>query len=266
MVVPMLANFAISLFKWNLLGSPRFIGMGDYLRLVADPTFWTALLNTMYFTVVTVPISLAISVGIALLLNRKIRLVPLWRAIYLLPAAGSPVALALLWTWLYAPSFGLINYYLSVVGLTPPAWLANYTWAMPAIIQVSVWFSIGFNVVVYLAGLQSIAPSVLEAAAVDGARTWSMVRHIVLPALKLITVFVGTISVLGGLQVFTQMFIMTNGGPGNSTLSLVYYIYEQAFENLNMGYAATVSVALFLVSLAATVFAVRIIGTREETA
>ncbi|WP_329457871.1 carbohydrate ABC transporter permease [Streptomyces sp. NBC_01497] len=244
-VVPVLGAGTISLLNWNLFSSPTWAGLHNFARLGPDPTFWSALGNTAYFTFVSVPLTLLVSLGLALLLNQGLRHVALFRSLLLLPYATITVAVAFVWIWLYIPHDGLVNAVLGLVGLHGPSWLISDEWAMPALIVMSVWKSFGFGMVIFLAGLQAIPQQLYEAARVDGTSPWQSFRNVTLPLLSPSVFFVVVTSVIGSFQVFDQALVMTNGGPGSRTTTLVMYIYQTGFENYDQGYAAAQSLVLF---------------------
>jgi multiple sugar transport system permease protein len=242
---PVVAAGVISLLDWNLFSPPTFAGLHNFWRLGEDSTFWSALGNTAYFTFVSVPLTIVVSLALALLLNQGLRRVAVFRSLLLLPYATITVAVAFVWIWLYIPTGGLVNAVLALVGIDGPAWLVSDTWAMPALIVMSVWKGFGFGMVVFLAGLQAIPQQLYEAARVDGSGPWHSFRHITLPMLSPSFFFVVVTSVIGSFQVFDQALIMTNGGPGTGTTTLVMYIYRTGFENYDQGYAAAQSLVLF---------------------
>jgi multiple sugar transport system permease protein len=242
---PVVAAGVISLLNWNLFSSPTFAGLKNFARLGPDPTFWSAFGNTAYFTFVSVPLTIAVSLGLALLLNQGLRHVSIFRSLLLLPYATITVAVAFVWIWLYIPHDGLVNAVLGWFGISGPAWLISDNWAMPALIAMSVWKSFGFGMVVFLAGLQAIPQQLYEAAKVDGSSTWQSFRNVTLPMLSPSLFFVIVTSIIGSFQVFDQALIMTNGGPGSRTTTLVMYIYRTGFENYDQGYAAAQSLVLF---------------------
>ncbi|MFC5267293.1 carbohydrate ABC transporter permease [Kribbella qitaiheensis] len=242
---PVVAAGVISLLNWNLFSAPTFAGLKNFARLGPDPTFWSALGNTAYFTFVSVPLTIAVSLGLALLLNQGVRRIAVFRSLLLLPYATITVAVAFVWIWLYIPHDGLVNAVLGVFGINGPAWLISDNWAMPALIAMSVWKSFGFGMVVFLAGLQAIPQQLYEAAKVDGSSAWQSFRSVTLPMLSPALFFVVVTSIIGSFQVFDQALIMTNGGPGSRTTTLVMYIYRTGFENYDQGYAAAQSLVLF---------------------
>jgi ABC-type sugar transport system permease subunit len=242
---PVVAAGVISLLNWNLFSSPTWAGWKNFARLGPDPTFWSALGNTAYFTFVSVPVTILVSLALALLLNEGVRRIAVFRSLLLLPYATITVAVAFVWIWLYIPHDGLVNAVLGLVGIDGPAWLISDGWAMPALIAMSVWKSFGFGMVVFLAGLQAIPQQLYEAAKVDGSNAWQTFRGVTLPMLSPALFFVVVTSIIGSFQVFDQALIMTNGGPGSRTTTLVMYIYRTGFENYDQGYAAAQSLVLF---------------------
>jgi multiple sugar transport system permease protein len=252
LALPILASFGISLLDWNVLTPPRFAGAANYARLWQNPEFWSALRTTVSYSLGIVSLGTVTSLALALALNQALRGIKLFRTLFFLPVVASTVAVALLWRWLYAAQFGLFNYALSLVGIEGPDWLGDPRWALPAVILFSVWKVAGYNMVIFLAGLQGIPRQLYEQAAIDGANAWQRFRHVTLPLLSPTTFFVLVVGIIGSLQVFDQVFVMTNGGPARSTVTLVFYVYENGFRLLSMGYAAAVSWILFLLILAAT--------------
>jgi multiple sugar transport system permease protein len=249
------ASAAISLTSWDLLSSPEFVGLANYVELFTDdPLFRTVLWNTFYFTIVSVPASTVLALILALILNTGLRGVPIFRTAYFLPVITATVVVALIWRWFYNPDFGILNYVLYRLGVdVPPNWLASRKWAMPAVIILSIWKQVGYNMVIFLAGLQSIPSTLYEAAAIDGATGWQRFKHITLPLLTPTTFFVLVISIIGSLQVFDAVLVLTDGGPANATRTIVYHIWEQAFVFLEMGYAAAVAWILFFMVFLVTV-------------
>jgi len=270
-LVPIVGAFVVSLLDWDILTPPRFVGMANYAALwedlVVGDTLRQVIVNTIYFTAGTVPLAMAISLAMALLLNRKIWGVAGFRVIFFLPSVTSIVALSIVWRLMYNPDFGLVNRILGLlkapwiveggIGLVPlipnpPGWLADPNWAMPAIIIMSAWAGIGYNAILYLAGLQGIGASFYEAAKIDGANAWQLFRHVTWPLLSPTTLFIFTMSVIAGFQVFTQIYMMTAGRPTPQTTVYVYHIYSQAFTSFKLGYASALAFVLFLAILAVT--------------
>lgn len=255
--IPVVAALVLSFFDWDLLLGRDFVGVDNFRALLRDDTFLTALRNTGVYVLLSVPVSVVIGLGIALLVNQALRGITLFRAIFLLPYVTVTVALSLVWKWLYLPKVGLINVALGWLGITGPAWLTDPFWALPAIVAMSVWKSFGYNMVLFHAGLQNVPVHLYEAAMLDGASGWQRFRHITLPMLAPTTFFVVVISVIGSFQVFDQALIMTNGGPGVSTTTLVLYIYQVGFQSFHLGYAAAVAWALFAIVFAFTLLQFR---------
>jgi multiple sugar transport system permease protein len=221
----------------------RWAGLRNYLRLVLNPDFWQVLGNTLYFTIATVIPSLVIPLGLAVLLNRSFALRGLLRTAYFIPSITSLVAVGLGFRWLFQTE-GPVNALLGSLGFEPIPWLGSTTWAMPVIILLSSWKQLGFNMVVFLAGLQAIPPSRYEAAELDGANSWQQFWHITLPGLRPTLIFATITTAIFTLRSFEQVYIITGGGPLNSTNLLVYYIYEQAFALFDFGYAAAAATVL----------------------
>lgn len=244
-VLPVGAAAVISLLDWNLFSAPRWAALDNFARLGSDPTFWAALRNTAIFTFTSVPLTIAVSLALGVLLNHAIRWIALFRSLLLLPYATITVAVAFVWMWLYIPTGGLFNTVLGWFGIDGPAWLVSEHWALPALVIMSVWKSFGFGMVIFLAGMQAIPQQLYEAAMVDGATPWRRFTSITLPMLSPSMFFVVITSVIGSFQVFDQALIMTNGGPGTSTTTLVMYIYRTGFENYNQGYATAQAIVLF---------------------
>lgn len=256
--IPIIYSFVLSFTEWNLITTPRFIGLANYKTLLKDEEFWLALKNTLRFIVGYLPLVMSISLGIALMLNKKIKMKTFFRGVYFLPVVTSWVAVSLIWKWLLNPVYGLVNYGLSLIGINGPAWLQDPKWAMAGIILTSVWKDIGFIMVLYLAGLQGISKSYYEAADIDGAGSFQKFWHITLPMLAPTTFFVFVISLINSFQVFDQILIMTNGGPVGATTVLVQQIYNNAFRYFKMGYAASISWVLFLLVFAVTYIQIKL--------
>jgi multiple sugar transport system permease protein len=257
-VMPILASLVLTFFRWDLLTPPQFIGLGNYTRLFADKAFWDALQHTLTFIVGYLPLVLILGLAVALALNAPLRGIGLIRTAFFLPVVSSWVAVALLWSWLFNPRFGLVNYLLSLVGIAGPGWLFDPQWAMPAIILTSVWKDLGFVVVIFLAGLQAIPNDYYEAAGLDGAGKIAQLRYITLPLLAPTTFFVTIISLINSFQVFDQVWVMTQGGPAGATTVLVERVVRHAFSYGEMGYAATISWAIFALVFLTTLVQLRL--------
>ncbi|PLR82551.1 carbohydrate ABC transporter permease [Bacillus sp. V33-4] len=246
-VFPLLSSLAISFTNWDLISTMEFVGIDNYKHLMADKEFWAAFTHTVTFIIGYLPLVMIFGLACALLLNRKVKFRAFFRAAYFLPVVTSWVAVSLVWKWLFNPSYGLINYFLSFVGIEGLNWLQDENLAMPAIIITSVWKDIGFVMVLFLGGLQNISTSYYEAAEIDGANSWKKFWNITLPLLTPTTFFVTIISLINSFQVFDQVMIMTEGGPGGATNVLVQNIYNHAFRYFEMGYASAMSWILFIV-------------------
>ena len=253
-VGPVLGAFGIGLLRWDLLTEPRFIGLDNFQRVAADPKFWNALRNTVYFAAGSVPLAVFGGLGLALLMNQRLPGIAAFRSIYYIPYVTSWVAVALVWAWLFDRDFGLINFVLRLVGVHGPGWLNDPTWAMPAIIIAAAWKWMGFYAVILLAGLQGIPQAVYEAARVDGAGPWARFRHVTLPLLSPATFFVVLTAIVNAMNVFDPIVVMTGGGPNDATQTLVKYIVDNAFQFFQIGYASAVAAVTFVLVLALTLF------------
>jgi multiple sugar transport system permease protein len=245
-----------SLARWQYA---RYVGVKNYTNLLADPLFWKALRNTLYFLVVGGPLSIAVSLGTALLLQSKlVRLKGLFRTAFFAPVVTTLVAVAMVWRFVYHPRFGLLNYALSLFGIGPVDWLGDPVWAMPAIILLAVWKNFGYNMIIFIAGLQNIPQELYEAARIDGAGRWQQFTTITIPMLAPTTLFISIITMIGYLQLFAEPYVMTQGGPLDATLSLVLMMYEQGFRWWNMGYSAALAFILFGLILVPSVLQTRL--------
>ena len=253
---PMLASLWFSFTEYDMLSSPKWVGFDNYNTLIHDDLFWKSLKTTAIYSGVSVPLVLFTSLGLALLLNQRLPGITAFRMVYYLPTVMSGVAIATLWRWIFNPDFGVLNILLSKIGIQGPAWLASETWALPALILTSLW-TVGGSMVIFLAGLQDIPGDLYEAAALDGAGTWNQFRNITFPLLSHVTFFNLVLGIIGALQVFTEAFVMTKGGPNNSTLLLSLYLYRNAFQFLKMGYASAIAWAMFLIVMLLTLLVFR---------
>jgi len=253
--LPALAAFLLSFTDFDIYSLSnfqyaRFAGLKNYLQLLDDPLFWKAMLNTFYYVLVGGPLSIAASLATALLLNSKlVRFRSFFQTIYFAPVVTTLVAVAVIWRFIYHPRFGLLNYTLGFFGVDPIDWLGEPAWAMPAIIIMSVWKNFGYNMIIFVAGLQNIPTQLYEAARMDGASAWQQFKSITLPMLAPTTIFVSIMAMIGNFQLFTEPYVMTQGGPVNSTLSIVLLMYQQGFRWWNLGYAAAIAFVLFGVIL-----------------
>lgn len=250
---PVLVAFGISFTKWDLTSPPTWVALGNYnAMLFLDSLAGVSLLNTVYFVVGTVPTGVVLALLFAVALNQKIRGVVFYRTAYFLPVISSTVAISLIWEWLYEPQYGLLNYVLGFLGIRGIQWLGDPNTAMPSIMIVSIWRDLGFNMVIFLAGLQAVPQELHEAAAIDGAGSFERFRFVTLPMLSPTIFFVIVLSIIGSFKVFDQAYVMTQGGPLNATTTVVYYIFTQAFQWFHMGYAAALGYVLFAIILAFT--------------
>jgi multiple sugar transport system permease protein len=256
----------LSFHQWDILNPQKpYVGLQNYRELRSDAYFRQAVKNTAYFTLGTVPLSVVFGLLIALLLNRQIRGRAIFRTLFYLPVVTPLIVSGLIWKWVLDGDFGLLNYYIGKIGISPQLWLANPSLAMPSVIMTSVWATVGFTMLVYLAGLQAIPQEYYEAAAVDGAGGWKQFRHITLPLLAPSTFFVTVYLVISSFQVFDQIFIMTNGGPLRATTTVVYYIWQAGFQQFTMGYASAMAYALFAIIFVFTILQVVLYNRRTDT-
>jgi multiple sugar transport system permease protein len=237
----------------------RFVGLGNYAELLGDRRFWVALRNTFYFVIVGAPLTIGVSLGAALLLNaRVVHGRGFFRTVLFLPVVTTLVAIAVVWRYVYHPRFGLLNLALGVVGIGPVDWLGDPRFAMPALILMATWKNFGFNMIIFVAGLQGVPQGLYEAASLDGAGSWQAFRHVTVPMLRPTFVFVAVMTLIGYFQLFSEPYVMTQGGPADATLSIVLLMYEQGFRWWNMGYAAAVAFVLFAIIVAFTALQTRL--------
>jgi multiple sugar transport system permease protein len=256
--LPVVAGLLLSLTDFDLyaIGTPaaaRFVGWRNYTQILGSAAFWNALRNTLYFVVAGAPLSVCVSLVAALLLNaRLVRLRSVFRTVYFTPVVTTLVAVAIVWRYLYHPRYGLLNHLLGNFGVGPIDWLGNPHWAMPAIILLSVWKNFGYNMLIFVAGLQSIPEELYEAAAIDGASAWRRFVHVTLPGLAPTFLFVGVTTMIGYFQLFAEPYVMTQGGPLRATTSVVLMMYEEGFRWWRMGAAAAIAFLLLVVTLVGT--------------
>jgi multiple sugar transport system permease protein len=251
----------LSLQNWNLINPPVFVGLDNFKTMVKEPLFWQSLKVTGVFTVFSVPLSLLISFTMALLINTKVRGIAIFRTIYYIPSIVPAVANAVLWAWILNTDFGLLNAMLNYFGLPKIGWLQEPQFALPAMILMSLW-SVGQAMIIFLAGLQGIDDVFYEAARIDGAGWWAQMWHITIPMVSSVLFFNLILGLIGSFQVFTAGYLITSGGPQNSTLFYVLYLYRMGFQSLKMGYAASLSWVLFFIILFFTVIIFRTVGRR----
>ena len=262
--IPVIAAFLLSFTDFDIYSLAnfhyaRFVGFRNYVRLFDDPLFWKACVNTLYFLLVGGPLSIAVSLAAALLLNSKlVRFKTFFRLAYFAPVVTTLVAVSVVWRFVYHPRFGLLNYALSFFGITSIDWLGDPRWAMPAIILMAVWKNFGYNMIIFIAGLQNIPGELYEAASIDGASAWQRFKSITIPMLAPTTLFISVITMIGYFQLFAEPYVMTQGGPLNRTLSIVLYMYQQGFRWWNMGYSAAIAFVLFAVILVASLIQSRL--------
>ena len=258
MAGPVAASLGLSFFRWSLIRPPSFVGVENYVTMFTDdPLFWQSLRVTLIYVAVAVPLQIAFALFLALLLNQKVRLIPIFRTMFYLPSVVGFVAVAVLWAWLYQPEFGLVNDFLRRVGIEGPAWLISKRWALPAIIGASLW-TVGGTMIIFLAGLQNIPQHLYEAAALDGAGELAQFRHVTLPMLSPVIFFNLILGMIAGFRTFELPLVMTNGGPLNTTMFYALYLYLNAFSFLKVGYAAALAWVLFIVILLVTVAQLRL--------
>ena len=266
LLLPLAATFWLSLYQSSGFGPREYVGTGNYRELLGDGTFWRASVNTGVYALLTVPVSLAIGLAVALGINRPLRGRGVLRAVYYVPYVISGVVVAVVGRWVFNENVGVVNRLLDAVGLPTVAWQSEAVPAMAALVLISVWTKVGFAMVVYLAALQGIPREYLEAARTDGASRWQELRHIVVPLLRPTTVFLVVLGVIESFQVFDIVYVLTGGGPGNATEMLVTYAYAEGFDARRQGYAAAIGVLTYLVVLALTAVWWRRQRSREVTA
>ena len=270
-LLPVIAALLLSFTDYDLyaladIHNLRFIALNNYIELLHRPLFWSALGHTLYFVAVGVPLSMLVSLGAALLLNSPLaRCKPFFRTALFAPVVTTVVAVAVVWRYLFNTKYGLINVALGWVGIHPIDWLGDPHWAMPAIILFAVWKNFGYNMIIFLAGLQAIPVELYEAARIDGASFWQQFRHITLPMLGPTLLMVGILTVAGYFQLFAEPYVMTEGGPLESTTSVLYVMYDEGFKWWNMGSASAIAFLLFIIVFAVTILMLRV-GRRGDEA
>lgn len=253
-LIPFVASIGLGFTQWTIIEPPEWIGLDNYVRMfTADPLFWQALRVTGGFVLISLPLKLVLGLGLALLLNIKLRGMDFYRTVFYIPAVISGVAVSLMWMWLLQPDTGVINTMLHFAGIEGPKWFWDKDWALPSVALMSVW-KVGGSAIIYLAGLQNIPAHLYEAAEIDGANRWNRFWRITLPLLTPTIFFQLIIEMIDSFKVFTEAFVITQGGPLKATYFYLLYFYEEAFQNFNMGYASALVVVLTLVILATTVF------------
>lgn len=253
---PIIVSLFLSFTKYNLLSDPKWIGIDNYTKMYGEDLFWKSLSVSAIYSIVSVPVGLVVALFLAMLLNRKMRGVYFFRSIYYLPTVISGVGVAMLWRWIFNGQYGVLNTLLRTVGIKGPNWLLDENYALAALIITSIW-GVGGTMLIFLAGLQGIPSELLEAAEIDGAGRWAQFRYITLPMISHVTFFNLVLGIIGALQVFTDAFVITNGGPNNATLFIAVYLYRHAFMYLNFGYAAALAWILFIIVMLLTLMVFR---------
>jgi multiple sugar transport system permease protein len=244
-LAPTAAGLVLSFTEWDIISPAKLVGVDNFTRLATDAEFWIALRNTLIYTVVSVPVGMALSLALALLLNLRLPGTIIYRTVLFIPVVMSGVLVSLTWRWLFNPDYGPINYTLSLMGIRGPNWLSDLRWALPAIMIVTIWKNLGYNMVLFLAALQDVPAEYYDAARIDGANAWREFRYITWPLISPATFFAFIVSMIGSFQVFDIVYMMTRGGPGRATSVMVQYIYENAFQYFKMGYAAAIAMVFF---------------------
>ena len=261
---PVVASLYYSFCDYSVLQPPIWIGLENYRNLLQDDVFYKALANTAYFAALSLPLGIVVSLALAILLNCKVRLLPLWRTIFYLPSLVPVVASAILWQWIFNGQFGLLNWLLASLGFDPPSWLGDPRWAKDALVIMSLW-GVGNSVVIYLAGLQEVPEELYEQAQIDGAGWWRRIWHVTLPMISPVIYFNLIMGIIGTLQMFANVYVMfggASGAPARSTLLYTLYLYSTAFEYLRMGYASAMAWILFIIIVVLTLFADRLARRR----
>ncbi|HEX7013087.1 MAG TPA: sugar ABC transporter permease [Steroidobacteraceae bacterium] len=267
--LPVLGALAMSLTDFDLyaltdIDNLRFVGFRNYVRLLSEPLFWNALGNTVYFVALGVPLSIGVSLAAALLVNSRLaRWRGLFRTVFFAPVVTTLVAVAVVWRYIFHTRYGFLNYTLSALGIEPIDWMGDPNWAMPAIVILAVWKNFGYNMIILLAALQNIPDDLYEAARIDGASSWQMFRHITLPGIGPVLLLVSILTMAGYFQLFAEPYVMTEGGPLQSTMSVLYFMYEEGFKWWSLGRASAVAFLLFIIMLTVTVLQLRIGRQRE---
>ncbi|MCD5029575.1 sugar ABC transporter permease [Enterococcus asini] len=252
-LIPVIFSLILAFMKWDSFGTPEFVGMKNFSKMLNDDTFWISLKNTFLYTIGVVPLTLICSLGLAILLNKKIRGMKFFRTAFFFPYVTSLVAIAVVWNMLFHPTMGPINQFLKLFIENPPGWTSSSDWALTAIVIVSVWRGMGYYMILYLAGLQSVPKELYEAASMDGAGKWKQFLNVTVPSLRPTTFFVTIMLVINCFKIFDLVQVMTAGGPGRATNVLVYQIYNEAFVKFNFGYASAIAMVLFVIVLSITV-------------
>ncbi|MDO0930330.1 sugar ABC transporter permease [Streptomyces sp. DG2A-72] len=263
LVAPIVGVVVMSFFEWNLMGAPHFVGLANYREMMGDSEVWRAMRNTVYYVLLNIPAQTVLALLLALAMNRKLRGGKVFRVLFVLPWMAMPVALGIVWSWAFDPQHGVVNQFLALFGVDGPAWLSSTGWAMPVLASVNIWQYTGYTMLFLLAGLQAIPESLYEAADLDGAGPVHRFLRITLPLLRPSMFFVLVTNTIGSFQMFDTVYVMTQGGPGGSTDTMNYHIYQQAFQLFRSGYASALAMLLFAVILLVT--AVQLLYFRKRT-
>lgn len=253
---PFVATLYYSFTNYDIVGPAKWVGLSNYTGLASDHLFWTSLWNTAFYTVLEVPLSTVVAIGLAMLLNMKVRGMAVYRTMFYIPTVVPIVASSILWLWLFNPSFGIVNELLSGLHINGPGWMFSEAWAKPTFIILGIWGS-GTPMVVYLAALQGVPTELYEVAKLDGASFWQRTRAVTIPMISPAILFNVVLGLVASLQYFTQAYVMTQGGPNNATLFYALYLYEQAFDDLHLGYASAMAWLLFVIVVGITILLFR---------
>lgn len=264
LIYPIFFGFYISFFQWNILGTPSFIGFKNYVDLFNDARFWSSLWHTVQFVILTTPVLLVIGFLMALLVTGKSPLKGIMETVFFIPYIFSMTVVATLWAWIMQKEFGILNQVLTILGKEPVSWLTSEKNAMPSIAIATYWWTAGFNMVLFSAGIKQISKEIYESATVDGANAFQQVFHITIPLVKQTTVLCLILQVIASFNVFGQVYVMTGGGPAGSTRVLIQYIYETGFNYFRMGYSAAMSYILFGIIMVISIIQYVWLGRRKD--
>ncbi len=265
MLIPMVATFVLSFMEYDMLSAPKFVGLQNYKDMIEDPITRQVTWNTIVYTILTVPVGMVLSLLLAVALDSINYLKRFFRGAYFLPSITSMVVISIVWQWIYNPEYGLMNFFLSFFGVSPKKWLTSSSTSLISLAIVGIWKRLGYDMVIFLSGLQGISTNYYEAAQLDGANKFQIFWHITIPLLRPTTFFVFVMAIIGSFQVFDQVQLMTQGGPGRSSSVLVHYLYQNAFQYFKMGYACALAYLLFAIVLVLTVINMRTEKKMRET-
>jgi multiple sugar transport system permease protein len=263
-LLPMVFGIWLSLLEWDVLSPPRFVGLNNYEELLANPRFRFSIWVTILYTIGSVPVGIVLSMLCALALNQNIRFRTFFRSVLVLPTVTSLVAVGLLWRFIFSSEYGIVNYILALLEVSPVPWLAQSPWALISVMVVDIWRHLGYNMVIILAGLQAIPSEVFEAAKIDGASSWQRFRYVTVPLLRPTLLFVSVISIISSFRSFDHIYVMTNGGPGDDTTVWVVYLYQEAFQFFRMGLASAAAYVLFALLLLLTFVQMRLFDKETD--